>query len=244
MLTYEQIQSLNDLEMNVYNYILENKHGVLGMTIRELAKQTHVSTTVITHFCKKADCYGYTEFKLKLKTYLTAVRNGMQKLGSSPALDAIIQLETGKDKKEKIRNAVELIKEADNIIFIGIGQSGVMAKYGSIYFSNCGISSTYMSDSYFRITAGNSNDLVIALSASGFNTEIIYRIEKFKELKVPIISITNTESCTIAKLANVSITYNVPEEIYNEAKPSGDMTISRTTQVPVMYIIETLAKEL
>ena len=67
MFTHEEIQSLNDLEMSVYNYIIKNKQKVSYMKIRELADEAHVSTTTILCMCKKFGCEGYSEFKLKFK---------------------------------------------------------------------------------------------------------------------------------------------------------------------------------
>ena len=53
MFDYEKIQSLNDLELSVYNYIIQNSHEVLKMTIKDLANNAHVSTTTVLRFCKK-----------------------------------------------------------------------------------------------------------------------------------------------------------------------------------------------
>ena len=70
MFSVEQIQSLNELELSVYEYIMQHKNSVPYMRIRELASEAHVSTTTILRFCKKMGCDGYTEFKLKLKENL------------------------------------------------------------------------------------------------------------------------------------------------------------------------------
>ena len=47
MFTYEEIMSLNELEMNVYQYVLKNREKVGYMKIRELAGEAHVSTTTV-----------------------------------------------------------------------------------------------------------------------------------------------------------------------------------------------------
>ena len=53
MFSYEVLNSLNDLEMLVYNYVLEHKEEIKYMTIRELAEGVHVSTSTIVRFCSK-----------------------------------------------------------------------------------------------------------------------------------------------------------------------------------------------
>ena len=70
MFTNEMITSFNELEISLYNYIIKNSEKVIYMRIRELADQTHVSTSTILRFCRKINCDGFSEFKVKLKLYL------------------------------------------------------------------------------------------------------------------------------------------------------------------------------
>lgn len=67
MFTVDKIQSLNELELSVYEYVIQHKTAIPYMRIRELAGEVHVSTTTILRFCKKLGCDGYNEFKYKLK---------------------------------------------------------------------------------------------------------------------------------------------------------------------------------
>ena len=67
MFIYENVQNLNDLELSLYEYIIKSKDRVVDMTIRDLAKETHVSTTTILRLCKKLGCDGFSEFKVKFK---------------------------------------------------------------------------------------------------------------------------------------------------------------------------------
>lgn len=69
MFTHEMIASFNELETSLYNYISQNSEKVVYMRIRELANETHVSTASILRFCKKINCEGFSEFKVKLKMY-------------------------------------------------------------------------------------------------------------------------------------------------------------------------------
>lgn len=72
MFTCEQIRSLNNLEIEVYNYVITHMDRMLRMKIREVADETHVSTTTVLRFCAKMGCDGYAEFKYKLKDYMQA----------------------------------------------------------------------------------------------------------------------------------------------------------------------------
>lgn len=70
MFSEEMICSLNDLELEVYKYVVRNADKVCYMRIREFADAAHVSTSTILRFCKKAGCDGYAEFKIRLRQHL------------------------------------------------------------------------------------------------------------------------------------------------------------------------------
>ncbi|NLC96863.1 MAG: MurR/RpiR family transcriptional regulator [Erysipelotrichaceae bacterium] len=70
MLIFEEVNNLNDLEFSIYKYIVNHPQEVLNMKIRDLAKETHVSTPSILRFCKKVNCDGYSELKTKIKILL------------------------------------------------------------------------------------------------------------------------------------------------------------------------------
>lgn len=65
--TYSQVESLNETEAYVYNYVVKNTKKVLNESICELANDTHVSTATVMRFCKKMGCEGFTELKYRLK---------------------------------------------------------------------------------------------------------------------------------------------------------------------------------
>ena len=50
MFTREAIASFNELECSLYGYISKNAEKVAYMRIRELADETHVSTSTILRF--------------------------------------------------------------------------------------------------------------------------------------------------------------------------------------------------
>ncbi|MEE0777681.1 MAG: SIS domain-containing protein [Massilimicrobiota sp.] len=83
----------------------------------------------------------------------------------------------------------------------------------------------------------NHHDCAIVLSVSGETDEMIQRIMLLKRCGVQVIIITNSASSSGAKMADLAICYYVPssrnEDFYSSA-----------TQVPVIYILESLADTL
>lgn len=73
MFTHSIISTLNDTEMQVYNTVIKSGDKVMYMTIRELADAAGVSTTSVLRFCRKMQCDGYSEFRIRFKLYLEQV---------------------------------------------------------------------------------------------------------------------------------------------------------------------------
>jgi len=242
LFTYEKIQSLNDLEFTVYNAIVELDHQVLEMKIRQLAERAHVSTTVVLNFCKKMECDGWTSFKLKFKENLS-IKSSVDEKKFNPILEHLLVQNEDKKKQKQLHKVVEIIYKARRIIFIGAGPSGVMAKYGALYLSNMGKSAQHIDQPYYPTpTENHSEDVIIGLSVSGETESLIHRLNRFKELGAKIISITNVEKSTMTKMSDISLIYYVPQEELNISERMTQVHVNVTTQIPVMYFIETIAR--
>lgn len=234
MFNTEIIKSLNDLELVLYRYIIKNIEKVIYMRIRELAEEAHVSTTTILRFCKKFGCNGYSEFKVKLKIHLETLNNKKINNDQTMIIDFFKKLNTD-ELNEKLETICDLIYDFPNVLLVGSGTSGIMCKYAARFFSTMGKFATYIDDPYFPTNYGTyENCVIIALSVSGETSPVITLINNFKKENCPIISITNSENCTISKISDLNISYYITQEKVG----MSDIT----TQVPVLYIIETIGR--
>lgn len=240
MFSYEVLQSYNDLEMLVYNYILEHKEAVRYMTIRELADAVHVSTSTVVRFCKKTGCDGYSEFKVKFKIFLEEEQEQEKKQINDNGIDEIMYFfhnVTSTQYEVSIAKITQVIQNAKQLIFIGIGTSGILGKYGARYFSNLGKFSQHIEDPYFPIDSDMESTVVIALSESGETQQIIKLAERFKRHNCKLFSITNSKSCTLAKMSDYHLAYFVSKRLVHDE-------YNITTQVPVIYLLETIGRRL
>ena len=229
MFNYENIESLNDLELSLYNYIIKIKDRVVDMTIREVASEAHVSTTTVLRLCKKLGFDGFSEFKIKLKLNFEEERLSKVSDETSELINFLQCVENSKLDK-KVEELSEMMKKAENIIFIGNGTSGVLSQYAARFLSSLGKFAVYMDDPYFPMNSKYyENSMVIALSVSG------EFINKLRSEGCKIASITNTEDCTIAKISDINLAYYIKES------KVGNNNI--TSQLPVIYIVERLGKK-
>lgn len=236
MFSHDKIQSLNELELSLYSYIIKNSEKVIYMRIRELANEAHVSTTTILRFCKKLNCEGFSEFKVKLKMHIEQDGNKELTDNTSMLIDFLRKADSTEFKRQ-INEVCNLIDSVNNVIFTGIGFSGILAKYAARYISATGKFATYMDDPFFPSTCKYYDDSVaIVFSVSGETPTVIDHVNRLKREKCKIISITNNENCTLAKISDINMSYYIQQE----KTAHHDIT----TQIPVLYIIETVGKRL
>lgn len=236
MFTKEMMEQFTELDFVVYNCIVKYKNHIKKMTIKELAATAHVSTATILRFCKKCGAEGYSEFKIMYEEYLEGKQEEL-KDDRETELQSFITRIRSADFQESLDKAHTYLAKSKCTIFVGIGTSGILGKYGARYFSNVGHFSLFIDDPWLPILQNPSDDTVlIALSESGMTRQTLYIASHLQQRGCPLISITNNANSVLAKMADCNISYHVTERIVNERNV--------TTQIPVLYIIEALAKKL
>jgi DNA-binding MurR/RpiR family transcriptional regulator len=239
MLFIDHKIELDDLDLHIYKYIIANLEKVPYMRIRELAAETNVSTTSILRFCKKFECDGYSEFKYRLKNYIKeapqeTIEPDMKMIASFfDKFNAPAYLEV-------LDEAIDAILDSDFILFIGKGASGMIAAYGAQLFSSLVCFSIAVDDlenvflHEFKRKFENKMCLIV-LSVSGNHDDIIDFISDQSVANSKVIAITNTSTSKLAKVADLSINYFIPEQHYDQ--------MNITSQVPALTILEYLAKK-
>ena len=234
---YDLIQKFNDTEIMLYKYMISNAEKIPYMTIRELAADVNVSTSTIIRLCNKIDCESYNDFKEQFSKYIK------ERTDITPGFDLqqllhYFQGTTTCVFEKRIQEGAKLIQEAEMVIFIGLGSSGALARYGARYFSNFGKFSVGLEDAlYPLIETTYPKTSVIALSVSGETTGVIDTIRKFQTHGCNILSITNNPNSTIAKISDWNISYCLDTQTVNGG-------FNATSQVPVLFLIEALARRI
>ena len=237
MFTHSAIASLNNLEMMVYNYVIKNPDKVMYMTIRELADEAGVSTTTVLRFCRKLNCEGYSEFRVRFKLYLEQNEPQQANFGASEIM-SFFRSVNNEEFDNLLDDAVNIILQSERIIFVGAGTSGALAKYGARFFSNVGKFSNHIDDPYFPVTNDMAkNALAIVLSVSGETEEILRFASQFSLHRCKVLSVTSHENSSLAKLADFNLSWHV-----QPMRIAGVYDI--TTQIPVIYILESLGRKL
>ena len=146
------IEKLNEKEIKVYQYILAHSLEFPFMTIRELADKVQVSTTVILNYVKKMGYKSFKEFKLAYRLQERKSRESKRIYDDKQVIGALIQLDN-EYYQEKLHLAKVMIGNHNNLIFTGVGNSGLIGAYGARIFSSAGKYANVINDPFMRINA-------------------------------------------------------------------------------------------
>ena len=214
------IEKLNEKEIKVYQYILAHSLEFPFMTIRELADKVQVSTTVILNYVKKMGYKSFKEFKLAYRLQERKSRESKRIYDDKQVIGALIQLDN-----EYYHN---------NLIFTGVGNSGLIGVYGARIFSSAGKYANVINDPFMRINASMEDTVIIALSISGKTPELLRIVESCKTFGACIISITANMKSPLALMSDISIPYFLKIDNIDQ--------IDLTSQILAVAIIERLAR--
>ncbi len=231
MFTKEQIKQFNALDMKIYEYIITHELEFPYMSIRELADGVSTSTASILRFCRKLGYDGFKELKYVFKNDLRE-KSLLKKYDFAEIIHCIEKLDSP-FYREKFTEATMMIGNADILLFIGIGDSGIMAEYGARCFTNYGKLSVAVKDPYSNMAFSGEKCVVMALSVSGETVETIEMLKGCRKSGCRIIGISATENNTLSRLSDLMIPYYINRKRVNERE--------LTSQLPAMSIIEKLA---
>ena len=247
---------LNTTEAKIADYLLENIDEVLNLSIQELAKASDSSQAAWVRFCKLLGYSGLREFK---KSY---IRQGMKKAKNNSqeeeelysdikgyssveniienvsllAAKAITDTQQILDPKN-VQEAIDVISNANKIVFLGVGASGLVAQDGAYKFGRIGKNSTSMADFHMQITnlsLLDEKDVAVIISYSGKTKEMIECMEIAKEVGCKVICITKYGKNELGMQADIPLYISAPEiEIRSAAMGS------RMAQLGVIDILFT-----
>lgn len=236
VISIENVKKLNELELEIYNYVMSHQKEVISMKLKEIADVIHVSSSMITRVSQKLGYEGFVEWRTALK--MSQDDDVKQKERTLHYIIDYFYKVDNHEFDEEIRKAVEMIVKSREVLFFGVGISSAIGKAGAFLFNRKGKRASGFEDFSMR-TRGlyDEHDCAIVLTVSGETDEIIRRINDLKTMGVKVIVITNHASSSAAKMADHVLCYYVPSE-------RNDDFYSSATQVPVIYIIETIAERL
>lgn len=232
MFNKEQIKKFNQLELKIYEYIINHEAQIPYMSIREPADNIPTSTASILRFCRKIGFEGFKEFKYAYKKIIKKDISH-ENYDLLEIIDCLKKFNTTYYQK-LFNEAITILDSAKSILFLGVGDSGIIAQYGARRFSSCGRYASAINDPYYKIKLLEKDSIVIVLTISGETESVIKQVHECKKNGSKILSITTTKTSTISKMSDLTIPYYINR--------NNNEKIELTSQVPAMIILEILSK--
>ncbi|HET0718511.1 TPA: MurR/RpiR family transcriptional regulator, partial [Streptococcus pneumoniae] len=222
------------------DYILVRDSEIVYETSSEIVSKVKVGEGTLNRFCKKIGYSGFQELKLKMTKDILELES--QKMSSDTFIDeiknnylSIVESTRKLIDGRQIELAIKLIREANQILMIGVGSSGNAAREFESSLLRIGIISKTVIDTHFQLMHTallKDNNLIIAFSLSGSTKEVEETLLNAKRKNVKIISITNYSSRNIAKLSDC-VLLTSKKESYLE----GGSLMAKASQLFIIDVI-------
>lgn len=256
------IEFLTKIEVKIAQIILDNPNRFTHLSITDLSVETGVSQGSINNFSKKFCGGGFSDLKLKIALCISAFNEKpfsvSDKASSKKAFltDRInetvtaFNITSAINDENSLKEACDLILNADRIEIYGVYQSGIVARDLCYQLIQLGIPASYVTDTLMGAVAAsmlNEKSLVIALSNTGQTKEILDAVEIAKSSKAKTLCITSNKHSPLAKSCDcVLLSAASGSDIsnrYNEVRMS-QMLITDTLCSFVRSVIDESGKKL
>ncbi|GMA99790.1 MurR/RpiR family transcriptional regulator [Pelosinus sp. IPA-1] len=211
---------LTKTEQKTATYILENPSEVIHMTITELAEAAQNAEATVFRLCKKLGFSGYQELKIALAgdlyTPLESVYKEVDPTDSIRTMASKIFLGINEGlqdtlkiiDEDAIERAIQAITTTRRIDVYGSGGSAIIASDIEHRFMRFGISVRSYSDPHLQIASATllqPGDLVIAVSHTGANRDVLEAVEMAKSNQVTTIAITSYLRSPLSQAVDIAL---------------------------------------
>ncbi len=215
-LVRENYAKLNNNDLRIYSYIIQNKSEANELNINQMADELGLSTSSIMTFTKKLGLDGYSELKYLIK-WSEEDKNSSFDDNEIEYTKNDINLTMTMMSSLNLDGLFRKINEARDIFVIGNGYTQLnVAEELKRNFLNVGkILDILDQDSDYERYKGliKEGDVLFVISFSGENEKLIDFIKSLKE-DVTIASITKLSNNTISYLSDYNLSF-VTHEVYD-----------------------------
>ncbi|MBQ8351228.1 MAG: MurR/RpiR family transcriptional regulator [Clostridia bacterium] len=204
----------------IADYLLANPHKIATLTVWSLAEKTNTSYASVCRFFKKLGLSGFREFKKlfpdtrtsemrdfsiesetvasfeEISTRICEYSSGV--IGSLPRLL----------RRGEVERTVELMKNAEQVHFIGLGTSAVTAQYAYTKFFRLKHVCSFERDiilAKMKASQMKESSVLFAVSSSGRTKSILEIARIARQNGATIIAICDFENSPLSTMADISI---------------------------------------
>lgn len=220
---------------------------VVNKSIGELSEFLRIAPSTIVAATKKFGFNGFKDFKIALASEMINPTRSINEtqihidnhdtILEKTVSNCIVGLNAILDNihQESINIVAKQLIEAPRVFIIGIGTSGILAREMHDYLFRLGINCALPIDVHHQLLVSKraaKDDVVVLISQSGMNKEIILIGEELLERECKVIGISNFQNTPFAKCTSILLAPFKTEHTYHEN--------NYTLRLPIMCIIESI----
>lgn len=243
----QSLSQFTRAERRIAEAILETPSTAITWSISDAARIADVSEPSIIRFCRRLDCDGFPDFRLKLAQALavrqpstSAIETGDDPLASlvdevfGRAVESLHEARHDINL-EALSNAINLLATARRIDIYGYGGSGFLAGEMQHRLASLGIASVAYSDPTLQMVSAprlTPEDVLFVLSFSGRTSYLIPNIELARKAGAKVVAVAPGGSL-VASLADENINLNA-------YRASSSQRIVPTGRAPMYVTLDIL----
>lgn len=227
---------LTENDQKIIAYLLAHKSSTIQLSITDLSKEIEVSPSGITRFCKKLQFENFQQMKYALAKSAPKTENKEE----IPDIifgyyETIIKSTKQFITKAQISHIISIISNADNIIFCGMGNSGVVAEEFNSRTERMGINSQSITDSHamlIKSTLMGGRDVLFCFSYTGRTQSVIDSARIAKGNGAKVVVITNYDDTELTEISDEVVL--ISSHIYMD----DDKFVN--TQIASLFVLDIL----
>lgn len=230
-------------EQMIAKYLTMNLDTVPNKTISELAQQINVSEATITRFCKKLNIGSYNRLRLMAKEAIVSTR--LHEKSETKDLNEIRQLYTRMFNKfeslyrtNDITKYKKILVSAKQVFLYSPEEMSTITMKIKYRLMKKGIFVDAFSNKYqmeLSLNLLNAETVVVGLSFSGYDSEVISSLENAGEKGAKTIAITSQQDSPISTVSNLTALIPTTEKTERENSSINDISL--------LYFIDILFNE-
>jgi len=201
-------------EKNIASYLLELDVDPRILTSNALAEQLGISQSTVIRFTQKLGYESFRTFLVDLnKVYAEDLRVRERDLLTSDSMKILISRyedaihETNAlNKAESIKQAVQLILNADRIVVYGAANSSIFAEYLNNQLNKTGLFVQFSKGIHAALVSVSQlspKGVVVLISQSGETEDTLAAARQAKTHGIPIIALTGHHKNTLHDYADI-----------------------------------------
>lgn len=203
------LDKLRKSDRKVAEKILEDPNSATELKLAELAKLAEVSEPTVIRFCSAIGCDGFQDMKIKLARSLAfGLSTSQAEISDDDEVETVVGkifdfnltslnwVRSRLDLKA-LGAAVDILHNAKNIHFIGLGASSIVAMDAQQKFPLFGVPCSAIVDAHQMLIAASmmgDGDVLVAISNSGSTKEVAQTMRAAKAHGAKTIGITGSNS--------------------------------------------------